>query len=266
MPELPEVETIVRELNECLKGKVVLEIEELYPGTVVLLTEQEDCTPRTVIKVGRKGKYIVIYTSGATIVVHLRMTGKLIHNCNTGVANHVRAIMHLNDGSEILFDDVRTFGKIYILNDNDLKVIEDKLGPEPFSCDFSPEYLQEKLKSLTSSIKTVLLNQKIVAGLGNIYVNEILYMSGISPLRKANTLNTKEIEQIIKCTRKILRKAIECNGTTISDFRRVDDKSGTFQNFLSVYGKKTCLKGHDIRRLKTCGRSTYYCPKCQGDE
>ena len=266
MPELPEVETIVKELRGCIVGKSIVLIEELYQGTLVKLKAEPLDYPFVIEKISRRGKYIIITTDRISLVIHLRMTGKLIHECSQGVAKHTRAIIHFSDGAKLLFDDIRTFGKMYILPEDSPTFLEVKLGPEPFSSEFNIDYLSKTFKRLKTSIKSALLNQKIVAGLGNIYVCEILYRAEISPFKRVSLLTEDELIRLIRITKEVLTQAIACNGTTISDYRRVDDKSGEFQNCLAVYGKKTCPIGHNIMRVKTCGRSTFYCPECQGEE
>ncbi len=279
MPELPEVETVVRELGEKIIGKVIDKIEENYRGTVrcnesslfCLKEKEEDYLSHDsmvkgakIIGITRRGKYIIITTdTDYEIIVHLRMTGKLINSSPNDSLKHIRALFYFTDSTYLIFNDPRTFGKIYIIPKGKTDMVIRSLGPEPFSQDFSAEYLFNRFSKMKTTIRNALLNQEIVAGLGNIYVCEILYDSGIMFDRSVSALSKAELKKIVKSTREILTEAIKCNGTTISDFRSVDDKTGTFQNFLKVYGKKTCPQGHQISRVKAGGRSSYFCDKCQ---
>jgi formamidopyrimidine-DNA glycosylase len=137
------------------------------------------------------------------------------------------------------------------------------LGPEPLDRSFTYHCLQKAFKKKSAPVKNVLLDQSVVAGLGNIYVCEILYRAKINPETSVNTLKDPQLKQIVKHTKEVLTEAIAQNGTSVSDFRQVDDKTGQFQNFLQVYQKDSCPQGHEIKRIKQAGRSTFYCPVCQ---
>lgn len=264
MPELPEVETVVRGLREKVSGKEIAGISCFRAGTVLDQRKTNGELGR-IRETGRRGKYILIQTTtDVVIVVHLRMTGKLIYDeSGEDLSSHCRAQINFRDGSRLIFDDVRTFGKIKIYDKGDEKGELEKLGLEPLSEAFSPEYLLEQLRKRKAPVKNVLLDQRVIAGLGNIYAAEILHRAGISPLRGADTLKSEEAGRIVEEMREILSEAIKKNGTTISDYRSVEDKTGEFQEFLQVYGKKHCRCGHEILKIKQAGRSTYYCPACQ---
>lgn len=303
MPELPEVETIVRELQITLPGKKVLSIEQLYAGTVrynhtnicsdkipyclIRTTYGSDNnesqplpplqkSPQGIIEtVERRGKYILIRLNGGkAIVIHLRMTGKLILEHHTKENStkeiqqlrHIRAKLHLSDNYVLLFNDPRTFGKIDVVSSDALLEIDKKLGCEPLTKKLNRKYLASEFARSKVSIKKVLLDQRIIAGIGNIYANEILYRAMINPFKPVCSLTENEIASIIRSVKAVLKKAISCNGTTISDYRRVDDKQGSFQNFLQVYGKTECPKKHKLVRVKSDGRSTFFCPVCQPDK
>jgi len=263
MPELPEVETVVRELRSQVIGKDISQIVSLRDGTVN--DRRENVSEiGVVISVRRRGKYIIIDTMNDVLLVHLRMTGKLIYAAEPGERSRFcRAEIHFKDGSLLYFDDVRTFGGIDILQKSELDGALSKLGVEPFSDEFTTSYLQKRMRNRIAPVKSILLDQREIAGLGNIYVCEILHRAGISPKRSGGKLSLEEIEKIVKETRQVLSEAIDKNGTTISDYRRVDNKQGEFQNFLRVYGKKRCHCGEEIARIKQSGRSSYYCPSCQ---
>ncbi|MFA7056019.1 MAG: DNA-formamidopyrimidine glycosylase [Candidatus Cloacimonadales bacterium] len=264
MPELPEVQTVVSELAVLIVGKEITEIEEYYPNTLRIRCETEAyCS--LVTEVSRRGKYILIHlANNHYIIVHLRMTGKLIYAETEGdLLKHERARIYFTDGTYLRFDDVRTFGTIDCLPEADLAQYFFKLGVEPLSEDFNYKYIKENIAKITSPIKSYLLDQNRIAGLGNIYVCEVLYRTGIHPLTKANEVKPKQLKLLVTEIKAVLAEAIECNGTTISDYRRVDDKTGSFQNFLQVYGKDYCPEGHELGKVKIGGRSTYFCPICQ---
>ena len=263
MPELPEVETVVRELSSQVIGKEVNEVVSFRDGTVTDKIGSNDLGSVTVVR--RRGKYIIMETShNAVLLVHLRMTGKLIFAAESGERSRFcRAEIQFKDGSLLYFDDVRTFGGIDILRKSELDGVFSKLGVEPLSGEFTQAYLHERMHNRKAPVKSILLDQRVIAGLGNIYVCEILHRAGILPHKSGGELSFEEIEKIVIETRQVLGEAIDKNGTTISDYRRVDNKQGEFQNFLRVYGKEKCHCGEDIARIKQSGRSSYYCPGCQ---
>ena len=265
MPELPEVQTVVDGLNNKVLGREIESLEDIRLGTVQYFIE-EDIDLGKIQQVERQGKYILLHTSAKLILlVHLRMTGKLVfepdHTIEPG--KHVTATINFNDGTRLIFDDVRTFGKIQIYNETDSIPSLQKLGVEPLSKSFDDNYLKNILRKKSAPIKNVLLDQHLVAGLGNIYVAEILFRAGIIPQREANKVTKSEIKKIVVHTKDVLKEALLHNGTTISDYRSIDDKTGEFQNFLRVYQKKTCSCGAEIKNVKLAGRSSFYCEKCQ---
>ncbi len=266
MPELPEVQTVLNGLATVLQDKQISSLECFYPGTVILDSELGgDAFPAKAIKFIRRGKYMLIHLdSGASFIIHLRMTGKLVYAAQaTEPHKHERARINLVCGELLHFIDIRTFGKIILCKTSNTPRFMPELGLEPLETAFSTEALAGKLKGKTAPIKTVLLDQRIVAGLGNIYVCEILYRAGINPVIPAGKLSTTAIRKIVKETVQVLSEAIAGGGTSISDFRRIDDKTGEFQHFLRVYQKQICPRGHPVLRIVQAGRSTFYCPVCQ---
>jgi formamidopyrimidine-DNA glycosylase len=263
VPELPEVQTVINGLNQKVLGKEIQEIIELRSGTV------EGNVPITnlgrIESISRRGKYIILQTSNKIkLIIHLRMTGKLIFEADINkTAKHSRAEIMFSDNTKLIFNDIRTFGKIQIIKEDDEIKAFQKLGVEPLSNEFDAQYLQEKLMNKKAPIKNILLDQQVIAGLGNIYVAEILYRCKIDPRSSGNLLKLKQLKSIVNHTKEVLREAIKHNGTTISDYRSVEDKTGEFQNFLKVYGKKTCECGAEISKIKQAGRSTYFCAECQ---
>ncbi len=263
MPELPEVETIVRGLRNTVVESNVVKLDEFRPGTVREFTSES--VMGKIESVERRGKYILMHIStGAVIVVHLGMTGKLVFAGEFPAdATHVRAAFHLGSGKLLLFIDPRTFGFVSIHGKRDTIGRISDLGVEPLSKSFDKIYLHGVLSSRKAPVKNLLMNQKFIAGIGNIYACEALHRSGIHPARPGNSLSEREIEHLTDSIRTILEEAIEKNGTSISDFRSVEDKTGEFQDFLRVYMKKKCHCGTPIERIKQAGRSSYFCPNCQ---
>ncbi len=275
MPELPEVQTVVDGLISLVIKKEIINLEEYRVGTIQNFIEPKVSSEKInetelrfglILKVERRGKYILIYTSNdLLLVIHLRMTGKLIYESTNQIklGKHVRASINFKDNSRLIFDDVRTFGKIQIFHKNSKIPSLVKLGQEPLSEKFNVQYLTKLLNGKSAPIKNVLLDQGVVAGIGNIYVAEILYRAKVLPQKSANQLEEREIHEIVKHTKQVLKEALLHNGTTISDYRNIDDKTGDFQNFLRVYGKKICPNGHIVERMKQAGRTTFYCAICQ---
>ena len=266
MPELPEVETIVKGLEEVLKGKIINSLECYYPGTVIFDANiKAKPFPAKVLELSRRGKYIIITLKREnTIIIHLRMTGKLVFDTlPSEPLKYERARIIMQNGKVLHFIDMRTFGKIIICKQQNLENYLPHMGIEPFSKDFNAIHLKAKLKGKKAAIKTVLLNQSIIAGLGNIYTCEILYRAGLNPLIPAGKLSHKEIVEIIQQTKAVLSEAISLGGTSISDYRNIDDKIGSYKNFLKVYQKQFCPIGHQVNRIKQAGRSTFFCPICQ---
>ena len=271
MPELPEVETVVRELRGELSGDVITSVEIFRSNPIVqgdCDLFQEQLRGRKFLDVTRRAKYLIFHLQPERyLLAHLRMTGKFIV-CDPlpKPSKHNRVLFHLKSRRVMIFDDIRCFGTLEVYDNlADSKSLL-KLGIEPLSSDLTSDFFMKRLASSKRAIKTVLLDQKIVVGLGNIYVSEILFRSRIHPQRSAGSIGKKEWPLIIKYTKKILVEAIENNGTTISDFRRVDDKTGKFQQFLQVYDKNNhpCAKcGVPIQRIVQQQRSTFFCPKCQ---
>ena len=284
MPELPEVETIRKDLIEKVLGKEIVSVEVLLDR---VYQNPEMIDVKGVVKnISRIGKYLSVDVKGCcTLFVHLRMTGKLVYvktsanydlksppasthpypskGGNIG-GNHIRVIFHFKTGDCLLFQDVRTFGLIEVMPYKTQLADMKNIGVDALSPEFTVEYLSKLCSLKSSPVKTLLLDQAKIAGIGNIYVQEILFCAGVSPLRLANSLKDFEIEKIWRFTLEILELALKHNGTSISDFRRVDDKKGEFQDFLKVYGKKTCsVCGRELLKIKQAGRSTSYCGGCQ---
>lgn len=264
MPELPEVETVVCGLREKVLGRVIVDIEEFRVGTVYGDYSNEEFD-FPIISINRRGKYILIRLENETkLVIHLRMTGKLIlRKEDKKIERHDRARLLLDNGKYLVFNDIRTFGKIEIFNKSDNFDVFDKLGPEPLGKKFDEKYLKGIIINRNVPVKNLLLDQSVIAGLGNIYVSEILHRAGISPLRSGNSMKNIDIVRIVEETKKVLSEAIALGGTTISDYRDANDKKGKYQTKLQVYGKNRCKCGRPIIKIKQAGRSSFYCSYCQ---
>lgn len=255
MPELPEVETIVRALRPHLEGRV-LQSTEIY-DPVLLPGISSLSLPARVKRLARRGKYILIELEEGTLVVHLRMSGRLVW-CRKGMAEgRVRLALRFSHGSLQLVDRRRLATVEYV------KRFEKPLGPEPFG-DLS--WLSFALAKSRMPIKAWLLDQQKIAGIGNIYAAEILFRAGIDPRRPARSLTKRDVQRLAKAIPEVLEEATAGQGTTLSDaeYRVPTGELGAFQVELAVYGRKVCQAcGTPIRRVKIAGRSTYFCPNCQ---
>ena len=271
MPELLEVETVVRELREEICGDAIISVEIFRKNPIVqgdLDSFRDKLCGMSFLDVTRRAKFLIFHLQPERyLIAHLRMTGKfIVSDPLVEHSKYNRVWFHLRSGRLMIFDDIRCFGTLEVYDNlADSKSLL-KLGIEPLSAELNPNYFIKRMSSSKREIKTVLLDQKIVVGLGNIYASEILFRSRIHPQRPAGQLLKKEWTKIIKNTQSILKEAIKNNGTTISDFRRVDDKTGKFQQFLQVYGKnkQACPKCDvPIQRIVQQQRSTFFCPECQ---
>lgn len=252
MPELPEVERMVMGLKR-LKGEKIKGIEILDDR----LKGVEGFKERVIRKIYRRGKCIIFdFNPSLSLVTHLGMTGRFSFNRDS----HTRAIFKF-ENRNLYFVDTRRFGSIRILQ----KPLS-RLGWEPLDKKFNTENLLDELRKSKRRIKNFLMDQHRIAGIGNIYANEILFKSGIHPERRAHTLSKAEVSLLVRTTKEILKKAIKERGTTIRDYKDPEGREGRFQDFLMVYGKEgePCKRcGSPIRRIRQGGRSTYLCERCQ---
>jgi len=276
LPELPEVETIRWELGKKILNKRIFRVE-IFPdsrgirflGSYSPADFQQKLTGRTIKDVRRRGKYLLFsFDSESILAIHLGMTGKLLYRpADTPADKFVRMKFVLSNGYEIRFADPRKFGKMFIISPTDDKLME-SLGPEPLSPSFTVDYLQKVLSRHRKKIKEVLLDQKIIAGIGNIYSDEILFRAKIHPERSACSLLQEEIFLLFSAMQEILRAAIVARGTTAGDrqYLNTTGKPGKFQYRLQVYQRRgqECLRcGRVIVSKKFGGRSGYFCPQCQ---
>lgn len=278
MPELPEVETIRRDLHRKVKDKEIKFVTVNTPKIVKEPPISEFCAQiegKVFKNINRRGKYLVIeLDSGKKLVIHLGMTGLLIYPFNEDSkkiinVKHNHLVFTFIDGTKLIFNDVRKFGKIYLVSN--LNKIEGmaKLGLDPLDDCFKEEiFVQILNKKKKSKIKSFLMNQEFITGLGNIYVNEVLYRANIHPLRKISSLNKEEIGNLYQQIKLVLNKAIKSGGSTVADeaYLNTDGEKGKFAEKLQVYARKgePCVKcGHSIDVVRIEGRSSFICPQCQ---
>lgn len=273
MPEMPEVETIRRMLADKLTGRRIRNIDILLPRLIKWPDEfsfKAGLIGKRIKEVARKGKYLLLMLKDNMImVVHLRMTGRIYYSAGKAQQdNYTRIIFELDNCDRLIYADKRTLGTLYALASSELSRINglDTMGPEPLSEEFSLAYLQSILAERNAKVKTLLLDQKVVGGLGNIYVDESLAVAGIRPDRKAASLTKIEIKKLYKAINQVILDGINHGGTTFSDYRDGVGQSGQHQNFLNVYGRKNqpCrICNTSIERIEVAGRGTHFCPKCQ---
>ena len=279
MPELPEVETLARDLRRLLLGAEFKAVEVLWPRAVAMPTPDElvQYLPGHKIRdVSRRGKFLLLSLSGASyLLIHLRMSGQLrvepttAPPCNDTpgkVDRHARLIFHLSDGRRLVFSDPRKFGRVYWIAD--LAQVVGNLGPEPLAEDFTLDAFADLLSRHKGAIKPLLLNQALLAGLGNIYTDEVLFQAGLLPSRRANTLSPMETERLYAAIREVLQQAIGNRGTTLADERYHDAEGqpGRHRESLRVYHRsgEPCPRcSTPIQRTKVGGRGTHFCPNCQ---
>jgi formamidopyrimidine-DNA glycosylase len=268
MPELPEVETTVRELKNKIIGRKILKVwtdtEKLFKPN--FLTFEKGVMGRIIKEVSRRGKNIILeLDSGKYILVHQKLTGSLLY-ANRIKGPYIHLILTLDKG-ELGLSDLRKFAKVAFIADLENSPDYKNLGPEPLNRDFSLDKFKEILKKTRGKIKKVLMDQEKIAGIGNIYSDEALFEAKISPLRETQKLKTRETKKLYLAIKKILEKAIKAKGTSVSDYRRPSGEKGGFEKYLKVYQREgeLCSRrcGGRIKRLKFGGRSAHFCPKCQ---
>ena len=270
MPELPEVETVVRALRPRLRGRSIVAMRENFPGILVVAPEAVGVARgRVGIRdVRRRAKFILLeLEADLVLVVHLRMTGHLsVVSAASPLAPHTHVVLELDRNEELRFVDPRRFGRVRLETSSSLgrATFFRRLGPEPL--EMTARELADRLGSSRAVLKAALLDQRRVAGIGNIYADEILFASGLHPCQPANTVLDREWEPVLACTQRILRSAIERGGSTIKDDRSADGEAGSFQSAHQVYGRdgEPCFEcGGLIRKIRVAGRGSHFCPRCQ---
>ena len=280
MPELPEVETVRRGLAPVMEGRKILSVEQRRPDLRFPFPNRfsERISGTKIERLGRKAKFLTGYlSSGEVLVLHLGMTGRftidgdatadLVHTPNTN-AKHDHVVFHMEGGVRVTYNDPRRFGFMELWPGDTFQNYPrlKKLGPEPLSNHFNADYLDTALAGRNTPIKTALLDQSIIAGLGNIYVCEALFRAGISPKRKAASVVGKRAARLAPAINAIISEAIEAGGSSISDFASADGSLGYFQHAFDVYDRegqdcKACAA--PVKRIIQSGRSSFYCSSCQ---
>ena len=271
MPELPEVETIRRDLIPLVSGRVIVEawVSPNAPKLVQLVPPDEFCrllAGRRIGDIARRGKYLILNLDGGLMwVVHLRMTGRLQHRA-AGCPEHphLRATFRLDDGTSLCFADLRKFGMMWLVDEWTL--VHAGLGPEPLEEDFDHAAFHSVLKRRGAPIKSVLLDQTVVAGIGNIYADEALFAARISPKKPASTLSRPAADRLHAAIRDVLHTALGDRGSSFQDYVDGEGRKGGHQLKVKVFrrnGEPCLVCGAEIRRIKLGGRSTHFCPECQ---
>jgi len=273
MPELPEVETIRLALEPHVVGRRFERVEindsrlvrPFEPMAVAAELEGE-----RVAALDRRGKYLIVrFESDRVLLIHLRMTGSLRHAAGGALGDdpHRRAVVNLDDGSDVAYRDVRRFGTWHLLEPDEVEgYLEQRLGGEPLERSFTARRLAERLAGRQAPIKAALLDQRTVAGLGNIYVDEALWRAQVHPLRPAGTLDPDELARLTKAIRAALRAGIARQGASLRDYSTPDGRRGRAQERFRVYGRagEPCPRcGTPIDKIRAGGRGTWYCPSCQ---
>lgn len=273
MPELPEVETVRRTLEQLVLHKKIERVTVTWPKIIKKPAEVEQfkdaLVGQTIEEIGRRGKFLILYTTDFALVSHLRMEGRYgLYSPEDDIDKHTHVIFYFTDGTQLRYRDVRKFGTMHLFKKGEefIALPLSQLGPEPFSEEFTVERMQHMLSKTERSIKTVLLDQKVVVGLGNIYVDEALFRSGIHPERSANSLTKKELLKLHHEIVRTLQEAVDKGGSTIRSYVNSQGQIGMFQLELFVYGRKgeackTCSS--ELERIVVGGRGTVFCPKCQ---
>ncbi len=269
MPELPEVETIVRQLQKKVGGKV---IQKAAVYDKIVDSKIKDLSSISITKVWRRAKYIVMELSNEKLILtHLGMTGHFHYididkkhiEASKKYERFMVAKLTFSDGSFLTHNSIRKFGHMRLVNKKQLQQVLDKHGPEPLDKSFTLQKFQGLLNSKSrANIKTTLMDQAVIAGIGNIYAQEALYFAGVSPLRQVGSLSAEESKFLYLEIRRILSKAIEHHGSTVDNYSNLEG-SGGFQNYLAVYQQEKCEKKHLLEKITIGGRGTSYCPQCQ---
>ncbi|MEJ6502718.1 MAG: bifunctional DNA-formamidopyrimidine glycosylase/DNA-(apurinic or apyrimidinic site) lyase [Rhodobacterales bacterium] len=286
MPELPEVETVRRGLEPVMTGLVITHADVRRPDLRWPFPERmaERLTGQQVLQLRRRSKYILVdLASRETLIIHLGMSGRMLisrpegqqtlgefHHTMPVPEKHDHVVLDMDNGARITFNDARRFGAMDLCATDaveDHKLLRD-IGPEPLGNSFDAAYLAAALKTRNAPIKTTLLDQKLVAGLGNIYVCEVLWRAKVSPLRLAKDVSVRKSIELVPVIRDVLTEAIESGGSSLKDYKQTDGELGYFQHSFAAYGRagEACktpdCKGI-VKRIVQAGRSTFYCPKCQ---
>ena len=269
MPELPEIETILRGIAPRILGQIFSKVIIRQPKLrwEIPKTISKELVNQKIINITRRGKYLLLQTENGTLIIHLGMSGRLLLLPRKHiVAKHEHITFELENGLALCYIDPRRFGAILLAKDPSKHTLLKNLGPEPLSAEFSAPYLLQKAKNRTCSLKQLIMNNNVVVGIGNIYACETLFLAHIRPDTITKSLSSKQCILLVKAIKDVLAHAISKNGTTFRDYATSEGKSGNFQNELMVYGKaglpcKVC--GTTLQKIKLGQRNTVFCPKCQ---
>jgi len=283
MPELPEVETIREDLKKRILHKKIqtLEMLDKHAGDAEMV---KAISGNSIKDIERYGKLLifVLKKQDNFLLIHLKMTGRLIYQMKSCVVagghaqnekdiqnlpnSHTRDIFHFTDGTKLFFNDIRRFGYIKLVNKEEKEKVVAKYGIDPLDTKFNQQKLIELAENKSGNIKTLLMNQKEIAGIGNIYADEICFCAGVRPDRRVNSLKKVELQKIADYAKKILKLAIKHRGTSFSDYRDCEGRKGNYVKYLKVYGRtkeKCFVCGNQLKSLRVAGRGTVFCPKCQ---
>lgn len=269
MPELPEVETTKNGLNSLITHQTITSVNIFHPTlrweipTHLIQTLQN----KTIISIKRQAKYLLIEVSSGCLIIHLGMSGSLsVVNQNTALEKHQHFVLNFSNGLSMRLKDPRRFGAVLWQEEDKVHPLLATLGVEPLNDGFNANYLQQIIKGKKRSIKALIMDSKIVVGVGNIYALESLFVAKISPLTPVDQLNKKQISSLVLAVKNILKQAINQGGTTLKDFSNVDKKAGYFAQKLRVYdreNKRCFVCSGTIVKLRQNNRASYYCPTCQ---
>ncbi|MBU2601812.1 MAG: bifunctional DNA-formamidopyrimidine glycosylase/DNA-(apurinic or apyrimidinic site) lyase [Actinobacteria bacterium] len=269
MPELPEVETVRCQLQKALPGRRFESVTEVDPFVLRDVSPEAVSASlggRVVRRVDRAGKFLVLPLSGGTfLTVHLGMTGNLLMTDPAEAFTHVRFAALMDDGRRLVFRDVRKFGRVHVTEGGPAERIN-RLGPDAWLGDWGPDYLAARLEGRTGALKAFLLDQRNLAGIGNIYADEILFGARLSPVRPAGRLTRGEVERLAVEIKERLAEGVLARGCTVSDFVDSEGRPGTFQESLRAYGRHglPCVScGGPLARIVVAGRGTIFCAVCQ---
>ena len=275
MPELPEVQTVINGIKPKILGKEIIDFIKLSPKLRHPISQsiRRKIVKKFVKSIYRRAKYIILdLENNQSIIIHLGMSGRIIisNSSNRVLPKHTHFIISFSNQIDLIYVDPRRFGLIKVLNSDSFcrSKFFMHLGVEPFNKEFNGKYLRKLCKNKNSSIKSIIMNQKNVVGVGNIYASESLFLAKVNPVKKGYLVTADECNDIVKSIKKVLNKSIKLGGSSINDHAMVSGKLGNYQNKLEVYGrvgancrKRTCQS--KILRIVIAQRSTFYCPVCQ---
>ena len=268
MPELPEVETVCEAIKQNIESRDILRFNIFNSNLRWKIDKKinNNVSNNHIDKIYRRGKYIIFGFIHGSLLIHLGMTGviKLLKkNINSKTSKHDHFDIVFKNGDVLRYNDVRKFGSVHWVEDLKKHFLTKDLGVEPLSKDFNFEYLYKISKQKNVSIKNLIMNQKILTGVGNIYASESLYLSKIHPNKKSYRLTKENHRELVLSIKKVLKKAIKSGGTSLKDFKKIDGTPGYFKQKLLIYGKEYCQCGEKIKNIKINGRASFFCTLCQ---